>query len=286
MLDSSAVGLSVEQQFSYTWRDLILYNLSVGAGFEEPQFIYEKGLQAVPTFATLPCTATFGTQPYSRQPLMPTALIPDLKTAGTLHMEHELRIFREIPLDASLQVKKTIAKVYDRGPGKGAKIVVDITASDDQGRVCFVNTMSYLNRWYGGFGGESAPRTPDPIPEREADMALEGRFAQNAPLLYRLNGDTYPIHADAKAAQAAGFKMPIVHGLCSLGYACRMLVDSCFGGDPVKLTSIRAQFKNIAYPGDAFNLQVWQTGEGSYAFRMLNDQGGKILDRGQVNFES
>ena len=29
MLDESAVGLSVEQDFSYTWRDLILYNLSV-----------------------------------------------------------------------------------------------------------------------------------------------------------------------------------------------------------------------------------------------------------------
>ena len=35
MLDESAVGLSVEQDFSYTWRDLILYNLSVGAKQED-----------------------------------------------------------------------------------------------------------------------------------------------------------------------------------------------------------------------------------------------------------
>lgn len=50
MLDESAVGLSVEQDFSYTWRDLILYNLSVGAKQEELEYVYEKGLKAVPTF--------------------------------------------------------------------------------------------------------------------------------------------------------------------------------------------------------------------------------------------
>ena len=40
MLDESAVGLSVEQDFSYTWRDLILYNLSVGAKQEELEYVY------------------------------------------------------------------------------------------------------------------------------------------------------------------------------------------------------------------------------------------------------
>lgn len=30
MLDQSAVGLSTTQKFAYTWRDIILYNLSVG----------------------------------------------------------------------------------------------------------------------------------------------------------------------------------------------------------------------------------------------------------------
>ena len=49
MLDESAVGLSVEQDFSYTWRDLILYNLSVGAKQEELEYVYERDLKAVPT---------------------------------------------------------------------------------------------------------------------------------------------------------------------------------------------------------------------------------------------
>ena len=64
MLDGSAVGLSVEQDFSYTWRDLILYNLSVGAKKEELEYVYEKNLKAVPTFGVIPCTATFGRSPF------------------------------------------------------------------------------------------------------------------------------------------------------------------------------------------------------------------------------
>ena len=97
MLDESAVGLSVEQDFSYTWRDLILYNLSVGAKQEELEYVYERDLKAVPTFGVIPCTATFGTEPYSEQPLMPTKKIEGLRSDGTLHMDHKLVIHKPIP---------------------------------------------------------------------------------------------------------------------------------------------------------------------------------------------
>ena len=42
MLDQSAVGLSIRQKFTYTWRDVILYNLSVGAGQKELEYVYER----------------------------------------------------------------------------------------------------------------------------------------------------------------------------------------------------------------------------------------------------
>lgn len=282
MLDHSAEGLSLQQRFSYSWRDVILYNLSVGAGFDELNFVYEKNLKAIPTFATMPCAATFGTEPYSEVPLMPTVLIPDLKTAGTVHMEHELIIEKPIALNATLNIEKVISKVYDRGAGKGAMIVVDIIAKDDAGEVCFTNRMSYLNRWYDGFGGEPAPKTPNPIPEREADLVIDGRFAENTPLLYRMTGDTYAIHADPTVAKAAGFNGPIIHGLCSMGYACRLIVDRCFDGEAEKIRTMKTQFRNLTYPGDAFHLAVWKLDDGAVAFRMLNDQGKPILERGYI----
>ena len=148
MLDESAVGLSVEQDFSYTWRDLILYNLSVGAKQEELEYVYERDLKAVPTFGVIPCTATFGTEPYSEQPLMPTKKIEGLRSDGTLHMDHKLVIHKPIPKEGKLHLEKVISAVYDRGEGKGAKINVDIIAKDGETLV-FVEVKSRKNRAFG-----------------------------------------------------------------------------------------------------------------------------------------
>ena len=114
----------MQQKFTYTWRDIILYNLSVGAGQEELEYVYEKGLKAIPTFGVIPCAATFGTEPYSEQPVMPTSKIKGMKKEGTLHMDHKLTLFRPIPVEGSLVIDKVITGVYDRGEGKGAKIQV------------------------------------------------------------------------------------------------------------------------------------------------------------------
>ena len=159
MLDQSAVGLSIRQKFTYTWRDVILYNLSVGAGQKELEYVYEKVLKAIPTFGVIPCAATFGTEPYSEQPVMPTSKITGMKKEGTLHMDHKLTLFRPIPVEGSLTIDKVITGVYDRGEGKGAKIEVEITATDESGETVFTNTMGYLNRWAGGFGGPKVPQS-------------------------------------------------------------------------------------------------------------------------------
>ena len=287
MLDTSAVGLSVEQSFTYDWRDVILYNLSVGAKQEELQFVYEDGLQPVATFGVLPCTATFNTEPHHSMPYMPTELIPNLKSDGTLHMEHELEIYKPIPTGCTLKSVKTISAVYDRGPGKGAQIVVDIAVYDDKGEKLCLNRMTYLNRWYDSFGGEKAPKKPNPVPaETEPDFAIDGVFAENAALLYRLTGDTYPMHASPEIARQAGFPRPLLHGLCSLGYACRLLTDELCGGDSSRVKGITVRFSGVTYPGERFRLMVWKTGEGSAAYRLVNpDTGLVVLDRGTFTFE-
>ena len=283
-LDSSAVGLSMKLQYTYSWRDVILYNLSVGAQQEELEYVYEKRLKVLPTFGSIPCTATFGTNPRYDQPVMPTSLIPDLKTAGTMHMDNKLVIYKPIPLEATLEVEKVISGVYDRGLDKGAKINVDVIARDDKGDPLFINTMGYLNRWHGGFGGPPVPKSDIAIPDRDPDQTAEGAFPMNAPLLYRLTGDTYYLHVDPEFAGKFGFQRPIVHGLCSLGYACRMLIGMFFPGEPERMVSLENQFRNVAMPGDSFRVQAWKTGDARAVFRMVDAQGKAILDYGRITW--
>lgn len=283
MLDQSAVGLSTTQKFEYTWRDIILYNLSVGAGQGELEYVYEKGLKAVPSFGVIPCLATFGTKdPHGDQPLMPTSKVEGLRKEGTLHMDHRLVIHSPIPTEGELTIEKVIRNVYDRGE-KGAKIDVEIVAKDASGRALFTNTMGYLNRFAGGFGGEKPPASSVSIPQGAPKFTVEDCYPQNAPLLYRLTGDTFPLHADPEFAKRSGFDRPIVHGLCSLGYACRLLIGALFPGQPERLTSLEVQFRSVAMPRDRFALQIWEEGEGSALFRMARtDDGRAILDKGRV----
>lgn len=283
MLDQSAVGLSLTQKFSYTWRDIILYNLSVGAQQPELEYVYEKGLKAVPTFGVIPCAATFGTDPYCDQPMMPTSKVEGLRKEGTLHMDHKLVIHSPIPVEGELTIEKVIKNVYDRGADKGAKIDVEIVGRDQDGKALFTNTMGYLNRYAGGFGGEKPPASSVSIPEGEPKFTAEDSYPMNAPLLYRLTGDTFPLHADPEFAKRSGFDRPIVHGLCSLGYACRLLIGTLFPGQPERLTSLEVQFRNVAMPGDHFALQIWEESEGAALFRMVRTSDGKaILDKGRV----
>lgn len=287
MLDQTAVGLSTAQTFHYTWRDVILYNLSVGAQQEELEYVYEKGLKAVPTFGVIPCLATFGTtDPHTDQPYMPTSKIEGLRKEGTLHMDHKLVLHSPIPIEGALTIEKVIQNVYDRGEGKGAKIDIEITAKDAGGQVLFSNTMGYLNRWAGSFGGEKPPASTVSIPNRAPDLTARDCYPANAPLLYRLTGDTFPLHADPGFARKSGFDRPIVHGLCSLGYACRLLTGLLFPGQPERIRSVENQFRSVAMPGDRFTLQVWREGENTALFRMVKDSDGKaILDYGRVIYK-
>ena len=44
-------GLATEwRTMTYNWRDCALYALAVGAKGDEPQYTYENGMQAIPTF--------------------------------------------------------------------------------------------------------------------------------------------------------------------------------------------------------------------------------------------
>jgi len=77
-------------------------------------------------------------------------------------------------------------------------------------------------------------------------------------LLYRLNGDRNPLHADPAAAQAAGFQAPILHGLCSYGIACRAILKTICDYDFTLINGFDVRFSAPVYPGDILTTEMWQ----------------------------
>ena len=66
-------------------------------------------------------------------------------------------------------------------------------------------------------------------------------FPQQA-LLYRLNGDKNPLHADPDFAAMGGFDRPIIHGLCSYGITLKAIVDRVLDGDVTRVARYQARF--------------------------------------------
>lgn len=81
----------------------------------------------------------------------------------------------------------------------------------------------------GNFGG---PRTSSKAklavnpPKRPHDTVVEQQTSLDSAALYRLSGDFNPLHIDANIAKMAGHKVPILHGLCTVGYSVRHVLET------------------------------------------------------------
>ncbi|RLC83640.1 MAG: short-chain dehydrogenase, partial [Chloroflexi bacterium] len=262
----------------YNWKDIVLYALGVGAGFDELEYVYEDRLKAIPSFAA---TALYDF-------LGEFVAITGVNLAGILHGEHDLIFHNPIPPEGgALTSEARITNIYDKGEGKGALVIGQVNTYHEDGQKLFTNVATLFSRLDGGFGGENAPRTTFEFPDREPDFEELAQPSADQPLTYRLSGDTFALHVDPDFAQMSGFERPIMHGLCTHGYACRAVIKHLFPGEPERMTHFRNRFSKALYPGTPIKTQIWQVEEGKALFRTINVETGKaVLDRGVVEWMS
>lgn len=259
----------------YTWKDVILYALAVGAGFSELAYCHEKQLKVLPGF---PAAATFDL-------FWAVCSEAGVDPAGVLHGEQELFLTGAIPSEGSLTATGRITGIYDKGKTIGALVVAEGDIRHSDGQKLLKSRFSIFSRRDGGCGGKKGPGWPHSIPDRAPDWRIGQKPPSNGPLLYRLTGDLFPLHAEPEFARAAGFKGPIMHGLCTLGYACRALLQSLRPGRPESARYLACRFSGPLYPGEPISTEIWDTAPGEAAWRTVNTEtGATILDRGKFHY--
>ncbi|MCU0584872.1 MAG: hypothetical protein MUC46_02220 [Desulfobacterales bacterium] len=256
----------------YDWKDAVLYALGVGAGFAELDYCYENRLKIIPTFGA---AMTF-------ELIWQLAALIELNPAGVVHGEHEMVFLHALPREGTLLSEGAVTACYDKGPATGALVVIEFETRGADGEPFFRTTATMVARLDGGFGGEEAPKRPVPFPDRRADLAVPALPAPDQPLIYRLSGDPFPLHVDPDFARAAGFAGPIMHGLCTLGFACRALIGRCCPGAPERVRRIACRFKRPLYPGEPITTLIWQTGSGQALWKVVSSSDGAvIIDNGR-----
>jgi acyl dehydratase len=244
------------KRFAYSDRDSILYALGVGFGDnplneDELRFVYEKDLCAVPTLATV---VAWGAGVSTEKLGVNYKLV--------LHGEEETIFHRPMPPTASIVADSGVAEVYDKGEGKGAVIVRQTVLLDEIDREPIATLKrTIVARGDGGCGGAKTPApSPHVVPTRAPDRLLDYRTHPNQAALYRLCGDRNPLHIDPARGRAAGFKAPILHGLCTYGFTCRAVLEAFCDFDPSRIASLQVRFSSPVYPGDSLRISLWLDG--------------------------
>lgn len=246
-----------EARQTYSAEDSMFYALSLGIGADpmdgrELAFVYEKDLQALPTMAVTLAHPGF----------WPRDLDTGLDWTKIVHAEHELVLHRPLQASASIIGRNRIIDVVDKGVGKGALVYWERTIFETghEAPLCTMVQTMYC-RGDGGIGGSTGPaRAPHPIPARPPDAVCESATLPQLALLYRLNGDLNPLHADPEAARRAGFERPILHGLATFGIAGFAILKSMCDYDASRLASLSCRFTAPIFPGERLRTELWREG--------------------------
>jgi acyl dehydratase len=265
------------QTFAWTDRETMLYALGIGLGADplneaELPFVYENGLKAVPTLATV---VAWGAGPGIGAMGINFLLV--------VHGAQKVELHQPMPASARIIADSRMLGVYDKGP-KGAIIVTETVLNDaGSGAKIATLTSSIFARGDGGFGGpaDGAPK-PHEVPTRAPDQSIDLTTRPDQALLYRLSGDRNPLHADPNFAKMAGFPRPILHGLCTYGLTCRAVLQSFADYQPERIKSHEARFSSPVFPGETITVDLWRDGDVISFEARVAARGATVIKNGKT----
>nr|AFK34726.1 unknown [Lotus japonicus] len=255
--------------YSYTERDSALYALGIGAcasnavDADELKFVYhedgQESIKVLPTFAAI---IALGSAAFD---------LPGLQFDPRLllHGQQYIELYKPFPSSCHIHNKVSLAGLHDKG--KAAILEVETKSYEkESGDLLCMNRSTVYLRGAGGFSNSSKPfsysnyplnqTSAVKIPDSKPFSVFEDHTQASQALLYRLSGDYNPLHSDPMIAKVAGFSQPILHGLCTLGFAVRAIIKNICKGDPDMIKSIAGRFFLHVYPGETLVTEMWLEG--------------------------
>ena len=123
---------------------------------------------------------------------------------------------------------------------------------------------------------------PDHSAERGAELAtVEHAYDPDQTQRYsEASGDPMPIHLDDDFAKAMGLPGIIVHGLCTMAFCSRAVIETACPDDPSRLKRLAVRFAKIVQPSETVTHTLWDGGSGQVAFETVSSSGGVAIKDG------
>lgn len=265
-LNLDAVGRSVGPfEHSYEWQDVVLYALALGTGSDKLDYLLDPAPKVLPTFGVIPAF----------KPVFAALELTGLSMTRLLHSAQLTEQQKPWPARGVVSTVATILGISDMRVGALVQIE---TRSSLAGEQVARTVWSLLVAGVGPFESAKPPPLLRTKPPRGAAPDFREVCATHSTqaLLYRLTGDVNPIHAHPEAARAAGLEQPILHGLCTYGFAARSGVAALCGDDPLRFRSFEARFTKPVLPGQTLEIEGFVLAPGEAAITVKVSETGEL----------
>lgn len=200
-----------------------------------------------------------------------------------VHGEQDMRLHRPIVPGDLLRSRAAAVGVTVRGTG--TTLLLKTESRDEAGKLV---SEQYVTMFFRGVSeGDSGGEEP-PAHKLTAEVKGSGAVARIAASVQddqtfryaEASGDRMPIHLDDAVARSVGLPGIIVHGLCTMAFAGRAVVEAACGGDPARLARLAVRFSRPVLPGQTVTTVVYRAGSGAYGFEVLNPEGQAVIKDG------
>ena len=228
-----------------------------------------------PVFAIVPASTAIA--------LASRSVVSDDVRSRVVHYEQDFLLHR--PFVPGTTVVSQAAPVALLARPNGASLVIHVTTHDDDGELL---NEQYVTEF---FRGVDAPTT---IGDRAPDHRLHDNgerplaeisypVADDQTVRYaHASGDHFAIHLDDDFARSVGLPGRIVHGLCTLAFTGRAVLEAAAVEGPFRVHRLAARFSAPLYPGDTLTTRIWQLDDKTYGFVAAGSDGLPVIKDGRA----
>jgi acyl dehydratase len=222
------------------------------------------------------------------------ALIPEQTNAfqRNVHGGQDMRFYRPIVPGTTLRVRLRPVAVLQRPTGAAIVSYADLrdlsgAPVQEQYFTSYLRGVVAQTSW-----GVDPPDHRMPVDVKQTQPVASVRYDIDPDQTYRYadaTGDYSAYHVDDAAARAAGFPGIFLHGLCTMAFVSRAVIETVCAGDPARLRRLAVRFSHPVYPAESITTAIWsgtrQEEYSSYWFETVNVTSQPVITHGLAEIQ-
>ncbi|MDT5025241.1 MAG: hypothetical protein QOE61_1667 [Micromonosporaceae bacterium] len=272
--DTSLIGVDSDPvSFDVEHDRVVAY--AAATNDEIPQ--HATGEYAPPVFAVVVAFETLATTAVKVAP-------PEL-LMRVVHGEQDFSFHRPIRPGDRLTTRARVIGISPKS--SGVTVTVKAETIDEAGEPVVEQHMTSFFRGAQmdphAASGEGGPdhSFPDDVRGSDPVAVVLQRFDEDQTFRYGpAAGDPMPIHTDDALAKAMGLPGIIIHGLCTMAFTSRAVIEAACPEDPTRLGRLAVRFSKPCLPGQEITTSIWRTDGGAYVYETVNQAGDVVIKDG------